>query len=68
MEYITCIFKGSKIIFKGYLKNGLKMFKCEQHWPDGSFYIGYMLNSKAHYYGRLVHSDGDAYEGEWLED
>lgn len=27
-----------------------------------------MLNGLAHFYGRLIHNTGDAYEGEFVED
>ena len=34
-----------------------------QFWEDGSKYEGYWDNDTANGYGRLIHSDGDAYEG-----
>jgi len=32
-------------------------------WPDGSRYEGYWSNDKANGQGKLVHADGDVYEG-----
>lgn len=34
-----------------------------QVWPDGSRYEGYWANDKANGQGKLVHADGDVYEG-----
>ena len=39
-----------------------------QVWPDKSTFFGYFCNNKANGKGRLIHSDGDVYEGEWCED
>lgn len=39
-----------------------------QVWPDGSLYEGYWQDSKANFFGRLLHKDGDIYQGEWLDD
>ena len=39
-----------------------------QIWNDGSKYEGYWKNDKANGWGRLIHSYGDVYEGEWFED
>jgi hypothetical protein len=32
-------------------------------WPDGSKYEGQWQNDKANGQGKLVHADGDVYEG-----
>lgn len=32
-------------------------------WEDGAYYIGDFLNNESHGYGRLIHHDGDVYEG-----
>ena len=32
-------------------------------WPDGSKYVGYWKHDKANGKGRLIHSEGDIYEG-----
>jgi hypothetical protein len=34
-----------------------------QFWPNGSKYEGYWQHNAANGRGRLVHSDGDVYEG-----
>jgi hypothetical protein len=34
-----------------------------QVWPDGSKYVGYWRHDKANGKGRLIHSEGDMYEG-----
>jgi hypothetical protein len=34
-----------------------------QIWPDGSKYEGYWKADKANGRGRLIHADGDVYEG-----
>jgi hypothetical protein len=35
----------------------------KQYWTDGSFYEGYWKNNMANGKGRLIHADGDVYEG-----
>jgi hypothetical protein len=37
-------------------------------WPDGSIYVGMFRAGLAHGKGRLIHSDGDVYEGDWKSD
>ena len=34
-----------------------------QLWPDGSKYVGYWERDMANGKGRLIHSEGDIYEG-----
>jgi len=34
-----------------------------QVWPDGSIYEGYWKASKTTGHGRLIHADGDVYDG-----
>mgnify|MGYP001437938916 CR=1 FL=1 len=45
--------------FEGNIKEG----KGVQVWPDGSLYEGYWSANKANYFGRLLHKDGDIYQG-----
>ena len=35
-----------------------------QIWPDGSMYEGWWQDNKANGRGRLIHADGDVYDGE----
>ncbi len=42
---------------------GQRVFRGIQLWPDGSKFEGYWKNDKANGRGRLIHSDGDVYEG-----
>ena len=37
-------------------------------WPNGTKYIGYLINNKANIRGKLIYNDGDIYEGEWNDD
>lgn len=37
-------------------------------WLIGSVYEGYWKDNKAHGAGRLIHDNGDVYEGQWLND
>ena len=37
--------------------------KGVQIWSDGSRYEGFWLKDKANGRGRLIHADGDVYEG-----
>ena len=37
-------------------------------WKDGAVYEGYWKDNLAWGYGRLIHSDGDVYIGEWVLD
>ncbi len=39
-----------------------------QIWPDGSMYEGWLQDSKANGFGRLIHADGDVYNGCWFND
>ena len=39
-----------------------------QQWLDGSRYEGYWLNGKTNIKGKLFHSNGDIYDGEWFND
>ena len=36
-----------------------------QTWPDSSRYEGEWVEDKANGKGKLIHADGDIYEGEW---
>ena len=36
-----------------------------QVFPDGSMYEGYWVNNKANGKGRLIHANGDVYEGQF---
>ena len=47
-------------------KDGLREGRGTQIWQDGSKYVGYWKDDQANRKGRLVHADGDVYEGEWL--
>ena len=46
---------------KGNIRHG----NGTQVWSDGSMYSGYWQNDKANGWGRLIHADGDVYEGQW---
>lgn len=37
-------------------------------WENGTRYDGFFLRGKANGRGRIVHVDGDVYEGEWCDD
>ena len=37
-------------------------------WKDGAKYIGAWSGNKASGMGKLIHSDGDVYDGEWEND
>jgi len=39
-----------------------------QVWKDGSKYTGSWKANRFFGKGRLIHNDGDCYEGEWLND
>jgi len=43
--------------------NGVRDGFGSQMWPDGSRYEGYWKYDKANGQGKLVHADGDIYEG-----
>ena len=43
------------------LKNGM----CVHRYPDGSLYVGEMLDSAPHGKGEMVAINGDRYKGEW---
>ena len=46
-------------------KEGHREGKGTQIWKDGSKYTDYWKNDQANGTGRLIHADGDVYEGEW---
>ena len=48
--------------------SGNKHGRGIQLWADRSKYIGYWINNKANKKGKLIHKDGDRYDGEWLDD
>ncbi|CAD8080524.1 unnamed protein product [Paramecium sonneborni] len=50
-------------IYEGDIVNGIRNGKGRQIWPDGNF-----INDMADGKGILVNSEGNVYEGEWLED
>ena len=37
-------------------------------WPDGSKFEGMFRNNKANGRGRLLHANGEVYEGNWIDD
>ena len=37
-------------------------------WPDGSKYEGFWKLDRANGQGRLIHANGDVYQGEWVND
>ena len=37
-------------------------------WKDGAMYEGYYKNDKGNFFGRIIHADGDVYQGEFVED
>ena len=39
-----------------------------QYWKDGSKYYGYFTEDKANIKGKLIHNNGDIYQGEFLDD
>ena len=41
------------------MRNG----RGKQVWDDHSLYEGYWIDDKANGRGRLIHADGDVYEG-----
>jgi hypothetical protein len=36
----------------------------KETYPDGSVYVGQIMNNKPHGYGKIEHADGDMYEGQ----
>ena len=46
-------------------RENVKEGKGIQIWKDGSKYVGYWKADQANGKGRLIHADGDYYEGEW---
>lgn len=50
-------------VYKGQWKHGQKHGKGIQIWPSNAVYYGYWKDGMANGYGRLVHADGDVYEG-----
>ena len=34
-------------------------------WPDGSMYEGWWKDDKMYGEGRIIHADGDVYDGTW---
>ena len=47
-------------------KKNLKHGRGIEYWSEGSKYYGYWIAGKANIRGKLIHADGDKYEGEWL--
>ena len=41
----------------------IRQGKGRQIWPDGSMYEGWWMDNKANGAGRLIHADGDVYDG-----
>lgn len=39
-----------------------------QVWADGSRYEGFWKHGKQNGYGRLIHNEGDVYEGMWQDE
>ncbi len=35
----------------------------KQYWPDGTYYDGYWESDKANGPGRIIHNDGEVYDG-----
>ena len=44
-------------------ENDMRHGKGIQYWKDGSMYEGYWKDDQAFGKGRLIHADGDVYEG-----
>jgi hypothetical protein len=62
--------KSSQSIYLGewdFTKN-LKHGRGIQYWLEGSKYYGYWASGRANKKGKLIHFDGDVYEGERLND
>ena len=36
-------------------------------WSDNSQFDGYWRNDRANGSGRLIHADGDVYQGDWVD-
>ena len=34
-------------------------------WPTGAVYEGSWMNDRQNGFGRMIHKDGDYYEGQW---
>ena len=41
----------------------IRQGRGKQIWPDGSMYEGWWKDNKANGKGRLIHADGDVYDG-----
>ena len=39
-----------------------------QVWKSGHKYVGFWRHNMAYGKGRLIHPDGDVYEGDWVND
>ena len=48
-------------------EKGNKHGRGVQLWPNGAKYYGYWINNKVNKKGKLVHREGDIYEGEWVD-
>lgn len=55
----------NKAVFYGEwdVEQNLRHGRGIQTWVDGSRYEGYWKNDKANIRGKLIHADGDIYEG-----
>ena len=62
--------KENKVLYFGEWEKGKNILHGPgiQIWPNGTKYIGYWKNNKASVKGKLYHSNGEVYEGEWLDD
>lgn len=54
---------GSGVRYIGQFSNGLRHGKGKQVWEDYSLYEGYWMEDRANGRGRLIHANGDVYEG-----
>ena len=61
-EIVEAVFKFAAEYHHVYpLKNGMSVHR----YPDGSMYVGEMLDSAPHGQGEMVGVNGDRYKGEW---
>ncbi|XP_018319676.1 MORN repeat-containing protein 3-like [Agrilus planipennis] len=51
--------------YRGDWRRGLYGGFGEEHYPDGSYYIGYFKNSKKHGEGEMWYADASYYYGDW---